>query len=225
MDKCWANTIGGCCSKLSSEHYISGSLFGDSITVKGFGWCPQPKTIGNASLVAKILCKNHNQFLSELDGEAKKLWEALDKTFDHSAQLSKNAVINGTFIERWMLKTLCNIMITGKQKFEDDTTHPPKELVEIIFGIRPINKECGLAVFHSVGNNLKNEARVTSSDIYDDKGLVGIKVGFRNINFVTTFSKPIAQLRDPDYPGVKPMFHLARINHAGKKHHIDFTYN
>src|SRR5271169_3677011 len=71
MNTCWAACLGNCSDKISREHVITKSLFLDNeVTVNGLPWCVEPKTIGMASLTAKILCSLHNSELSELDQEA-----------------------------------------------------------------------------------------------------------------------------------------------------------
>src|SRR5690242_8484631 len=69
---CWAAPLGDCSQKITREHTVSQCLFEtDQIMVQGFKWClDQAKSIGLSNLVAKILCKNHNSGLSDLDAAA-----------------------------------------------------------------------------------------------------------------------------------------------------------
>lgn len=74
---CWAKCLGNCSQKMSREHTISQGLFNtDEIMVQGFPWClNEPKCIGLANLVAKILCETHNNALNELDDGAKRAFD------------------------------------------------------------------------------------------------------------------------------------------------------
>jgi hypothetical protein len=69
---CWAGPLGNCGGGISREHYVSQCVFPDqSIFVQGLDWClNEPKEVRIESLTAKILCRNHNSALSELDSEA-----------------------------------------------------------------------------------------------------------------------------------------------------------
>ena len=78
--KCWARTLGGCSNIQSREHYLSQSLWeGDTITVKGL-W-EEERTIGLGSLTAKNLCRKHNEILSPLDSEAKKIFHIIGELY------------------------------------------------------------------------------------------------------------------------------------------------
>jgi hypothetical protein len=55
MDKCYANSLGGCSGKISKEHYISEHLLRElgPIKAKGFHWLR-----GEEKRLYKILCVN-----------------------------------------------------------------------------------------------------------------------------------------------------------------------
>ena len=69
---CWAGSLGDCGGGISREHYVSECLFpNQSIFVQGLDWClDKPKELRIESLTAKILCKDDNAALSELDAAA-----------------------------------------------------------------------------------------------------------------------------------------------------------
>jgi hypothetical protein len=78
MVECWAKALGGSSPVQSGEHLFSAGLFqGTMITVQGFHWCPEPKSVGLASLTANILCTTHNSGLSQLDSAALQTLNAL----------------------------------------------------------------------------------------------------------------------------------------------------
>ena len=72
MKDCWASSLGDCGGGISREHLVSESIFpNQSIYVQGMDWClDAPKLVRIESLTAKILCRDHNSRLSELDAVA-----------------------------------------------------------------------------------------------------------------------------------------------------------
>src|ERR1700675_999975 len=84
---CWAACLGDCGQKISREHRVSKCLFdSEEISVQGFPWClNEPKTIGLANFVAKILCKEHISALGELDSAALQAF----KVFRESVRLNR----------------------------------------------------------------------------------------------------------------------------------------
>jgi hypothetical protein len=138
---------------MSGEHYISKSQYGaaETMTVQGFSWCPEPKEIPVLSAVAKILCKTHNEALSPVDAEAKRVLDGLTLVAERNAQdltrrkegLSQtpwpNSVflVHGELFERWLLKTTINLALMGEAPrggiFDADGS-PEKRYVEIAFG-------------------------------------------------------------------------------------------
>ena len=69
MDNCWADSIGGCSTKISGEHIVSKSIFEDEfLNVSGVAWLSDSiLTLPKKSLEANILCTTHNSKLSNLD--------------------------------------------------------------------------------------------------------------------------------------------------------------
>jgi hypothetical protein len=58
MDKCYANSLGGCSGKISKEHYISEHLLRElgPIKAKGFHWLRgEEKIIGASALTASVV--------------------------------------------------------------------------------------------------------------------------------------------------------------------------
>src|SRR5579884_3546480 len=127
MPRCWAEVLGGCSSVMSGEHAISKNQYGksDSITVHGFSWCRQPKVIGLASAVANILCKTHNEALSQADDAAKFVFSALELARDRGQDKMppiqfpmRRFAVSGDWFERWMLKTTINLAMMSKPRPE-----------------------------------------------------------------------------------------------------------
>lgn len=164
-------TIGGC-TKISKEHLISKSVFHNDIDynpgfIRGYGlpWNENKMVeIPFASLSAKVLCNHHNNALSNLDSEAGKVaktfLEVKNIFFKKSLRSNEEKIIfrhSGDLLERWFLKTFINF-----QSLYNKNTLPPKELVEIVFGLRKYPNSVGLAVFghnkgyyHSFNHDMK----------------------------------------------------------------------
>lgn len=120
MKACWASCLGNCTNKITREHLVSQNLFlNDEMTVEGFPWCKgKPVKIGLASLTAKILCRQHNGDLSEIDvaggrafdafREARRLANIREKKPKYRWSIVR-VTIDGRGFERWCLKTLINL--------------------------------------------------------------------------------------------------------------------
>jgi hypothetical protein len=201
--KCWARSIGGCSNKLSGEHIVSQSIFeSEQLTVQGLAWCKDaPKTIGLSSLTAKILCREHNSELSELDSAAGNAIRVIRQ----AEQLEKvrrslkpqfwtvvRSRIDGPKLERWFLKTLINV--TYENDFQIGTGPqakgiPSADLVEIAFGRKRFTAYEGLYVVGYVGQ------RVVQSDSFQlltlmtkEGALFGGIFLFRGFRFLLSLS-------------------------------------
>lgn len=197
---CWASPLGDCCQKITREHVVSECLFnGDQITVQGFKWClNEPKSIGLSNLVAKILCKNHNSGLSDVDSAALQAF----KVFREAIRLNqvreklkreptcwnvKRMVIDGPRLERWFLKTLINLSFNGEWPIGADSHangSPSRELVEIAFGLRQFANGAGLYVAGRAGEQIDSMDRVNFTPMTDnDNRLVAGRFNFRGYTF------------------------------------------
>jgi hypothetical protein len=149
MEGCWAAPLGNCGGMISHEHLVSKSIFPDqSIFVKGLDWClNEPKEVRIETLTAKILCKDHNSELSELDSEAGRAFDTIREFARTKTEREKMPYINWAFkqqtidsrrLERWCLKTLLNFsfgrnLVIGPGPQEPGSV--PAELVRIAFGL------------------------------------------------------------------------------------------
>lgn len=121
--RCYANSLGGCSSILSREHYISSGVLkciGRKIQVSGPSWTKgKEKTIGIESLTSKILCSHHNSILAPLDNTAILLFSTI-KRFNH--ELDQNITDNendhielcGYTFERWLIKLYLGMHCSGQ---------------------------------------------------------------------------------------------------------------
>jgi len=205
MVKCWAKTLGGCCNIQSREHYLSKALWeGNEITVKGL-W-NQTRTVGLQALTAKNLCKTHNELLSPLDSEAKRVFDTITELYriqevrQALTRTKKWSVVNheisGSLFERWTAKFLVGFFyVFGKDKLwhltQTGPLEPPPPVVEAIFGLKPFDVPMGLYMAYDVGDRHEPGPGVDIAPLFhpDDRGLVGADLEFRGFQFVTWLSK------------------------------------
>jgi hypothetical protein len=194
---CWAAPLGNCADKITREHVVSKCLFEtDTVMVQGFNWClNEPKQIGLANLVGRILCKRHNEGLSDLDAAALNAF----KVFREGIRLNqvrgrlkkpicwnvKRLEINGPLLERWFLKTLINLSIGGAWPIGSGVKgRPSKELVEIAFGKRQFESGAGLYVAGRPGEKIDSMDRVNFTPMTDEANvLVAGRFNFRGYTF------------------------------------------
>jgi hypothetical protein len=150
MVECWAEALGGCSAVQSGEHLFSAALFqGKTVTVQGFHWCPEPRSVGLTKLTANILCTTHNSLLSPVDDGAKQTLDTLAEAIrlsDVRVGLEPRRVwrparyqVDGQLLERWFMKTLINLFhVVGRGATwlfnGQPANEPPAEFVEIAFG-------------------------------------------------------------------------------------------
>jgi hypothetical protein len=143
---------------MSQEHLVSECLYEGEIRVKGLPWCKETeKTMRIETLTAPFLCRHHNQSLSEVDGAAKQTLGALREACDLWERRKNIRTRNWTLkyfttdmllLERWCLKTLININLSGKPGLpvdaEGKSNRPTDELVRIVFGLERFTPPTGL---------------------------------------------------------------------------------
>lgn len=124
---CWAYKIGGCDGPITGEHIVSSAQLPDRVTLKGLHWCQEEfKTVGRSSCVANVLCRRHNNMLSDVDAEATRFKKFLPLFFSTRKAGKKLTVsdrfhtVNGTLFARWLCKTYCNMVASGKREPSND---------------------------------------------------------------------------------------------------------
>ncbi len=128
---CWASDLGGCSNGLSGEHVVTKALFdGKAATVKGFGWCKDEfKTVGLNSLVANILCKHHNEYLSPVDEEAQRFRDALLGASNGTlvtgpADGTQYIQLDGRLWRRWRAVRTERLVSSPVQPLQRGSIHP-----------------------------------------------------------------------------------------------------
>lgn len=184
MQNCWANVLGGCRGGLSGEHIISESVFsGDTVGVQGHPWCREGhKFIGKANYTANILCRQHNSDLSPVDDAGANAFAAfrmMATVYRNRCGMLEYGVWSGRFdvleqyadgsgFERWLLKTLINMEIAGRQGVQIGANANgallDTELVKLAFGLNSFTGRAGLyfAAFEAEAIDMQERVQYTS---------------------------------------------------------------
>lgn len=153
--RCFARGLNDCSRKISREHYVSDGvlrLFGSqSVTVSGLPWLPNgdQKEVSLTSLTANMLCVRHNQALSTLDAIAANFFRFF--IAEWSDEAVEIFLVRGYDLERWLLKMLCGLVVSGNATLGGQRRlawTPPAEWLEILFCGTDVEAPAGL---HSIG--------------------------------------------------------------------------
>ncbi len=169
LDGCWAAPLGNCGGGISHEHYVSKSVFPDqSIFVRGLDWClNEPKEFRIETLTAKILCKDHNSALSEIDSEAGRAFNAIREFARTTTEREKMPYVNWALkqlsidsrkLERWCLKTMLNFSF-GRSLIIGPGSHQPgsipAELVRVAFGLAEFTSGRGIYTAYKLNETFR----------------------------------------------------------------------
>lgn len=110
--RCYANTRGGCSTKISGEHFVSHSLIelyhGEGAVLQP-SWAPSA-SISAARFVANVLCEKHNNGLSAADAAALAFATPLKRIAEEYRGgagdwgTDEEFVVSGDDFQRWLLK-------------------------------------------------------------------------------------------------------------------------
>jgi hypothetical protein len=180
-----------------SSQRASGAI---PIIVEGFEWLKgESREIGLQSLVGKILCTAHNNLLSPLDAEARRLFTALDKIaalIDVRQKLKARPVwkvieyrVSASLIERWAAKTIIGTFCVAAKRDVWKATgtpanQPPVPAVEAIFGHAAFPQPMGLYVALSVSEKRSYQDFVGVAPFRLEGQLVGAVMDFKIFRWV-----------------------------------------
>jgi hypothetical protein len=225
--KCYANTRGGCSSKISGEHYVSHGLiklYGKNDpdytiqhkTGKGVGHPVSPK-----NFKANILCQKHNTALSPADDAALAFATFLRRNalqYDAGAGEwgdAEEITISGDDMQRWVLKLFLNHVVTGHlHEQQDNTVTFPPEAIDLLLDRGAWPSEWGLTVPGDPNNKDVRYCPFQTKDVVDshwwgcspfvyrDKTWVGgAIVDLAHVSFGVTLFDPGRYLPGFDNPG------------------------
>lgn len=199
---CYAAPLADCDGELTAEHYVSKNLleqFGKAFTIKGPPWAPDGKRVSAKSLTAKVLCRRHNNALSDTDKIAGQFYPLILAAIQ--GQTVGAHEFDGAALERWALKLMFAVGASGNVSYPDigkvNAQEIPVEHLEVLFGQRDLPSGCGFKFSQTPGLGV-NTALAWQLNIFSDgpeAGQVfGITIKVANwFQFITTL-RPVTEL-------------------------------
>lgn len=146
--RCYAAELGDCDGKISREHYISRSVLelignGKSVTVSNLPFLKKdsPTELGIESLTARVLCKRHNNILTDLDVAGTSMFRAMAAftgATGEPAAPAETIRIDGVAFERWLLKLFCGSVFSGNIQFPEFGDRKgktiPSDVTRVLYG-------------------------------------------------------------------------------------------
>ncbi len=213
------------------------------ITVQGFQWCPEPKSVGLASLTANILCTTHNSAFSLLDssaqetlktlGEARGLLEVRRNLKPRRIWQPVRYKVDGSLLESWFMKTTINlfhVVSDGAVWYltEAAAAQPPVEFVEVALRRRRLASPFGLYSAEQEGARIGPEGHLSFQPIFAGIGrFAGARFRFQGFKFLLWICPMTPPLFDANGKSVAAMLHLKRIKFTvggASSHTIDFKW-
>ena len=185
---CWAAVRGDCSRESSQEHVISKSVFSqEELNIEGPRWLNGRKAfLPKKVLAAAILCKRHNEQLTELDATAGNLSTALRRLYETSGQY--RYTLNGRLYERWHIKTMVNLATSGWAD-KGKAPSPPSELVDLAFGEQQLTGTSGLYMMREVSGQDYGADRLAWRLLTDSataSNIFGVYINMRGFHTVMT---------------------------------------
>jgi len=249
MRECWAAVLGDCRGKITGEHYVSQAAFiTERITVEGFAWCKDaPNVIGLASATANVLCEHHNSKLSELDAAAGQAIQVLRDSvaLDKSRRRLKvwevpkheRFTIDAARVERWMLKTLLNLVhgpgIAARHGVPAGGM-ASLEQAELCYGLRPFSGHAGMHFAAHEGLTFSLQDALSFRPAISDGVIVGAWVEFHGLRFILNLDaarRPDTYLQIHGSPRwgetvlKKPLEHIYFKRLSYPSHTLDFDWS
>jgi hypothetical protein len=192
------------------------------------------------SLVSKILCRDHNTALSELDGAAKTAFNTMRAAralgfkrhaFGQSKKKwkQKRFEIEGSRLERWFMKTAINLTVAypGETRWEwgdKPANDPPLELIRATFGLIPVVAPLGLYVAVSPGEHLPVGKDFSFQSVHVGNRLTTAVFIFHDLRFALYVGVAKPDLR---WNGTQAVRHMPEFRFSQGKHpsySLDFTW-
>jgi hypothetical protein len=219
------------------------------VTVVGFPWCKtEPKEVGPAAIVSKVLCRTHNSVLSPVDQGGLNTFRSLrdaEELIDRRRKLPPQAwmrvcfTVDGPLLERWFIKTTVNLLsVSGntiRWALSEGGVETPQRLVRTVFGQESVAHPIGLYLVAEVGDDIKPIDGLTFMPIFDARDYFAASLfDFRGYRFILNLIESPLPSRLPEMPGgaapwglAKPLYHLNRINGnvgPARSHFVDFVW-
>lgn len=166
--KCYANTRGGCSTKISGEHYLSHGL------IRLFSFDDPDFLIGHSNglgvrrpvqpkaFKANVLCQRHNTALSPADDAAIAFASFLRKIAfqfhagDGTWESAEAITISGDDLQRWVLKMFLTHAAVGAFQFDGTQvdTPIPEDAIDLLLDRSPWPRTWGLCLHGDASNDM-----------------------------------------------------------------------
>jgi len=211
---CWAACLGECSLQHSREHIVTEStLQGSQLNVRGFLFLHgNTISLHKSHFKSNILCEAHNNALSQVDEAGTVAFNALrDSAGPNPRRTNK---VNGTLLERWLLKTLINMEVLA-----DFNLWPPRDIAEIAFGRNVFAPNAGLFLLGYSFDPEFGDERVSYTRFIEEGAgnkIVGGRFKFRSFDLLLTLAaNPFPELQivvnGGEATNVKPLHHPRRF--------------
>lgn len=204
LSKCYMHSLKSCGGKISGEHLISEKIMkvlkGDGdFRIGGVPWLPpgQTRIVGIKSLTANCLCERHNSSLTDLDTAAANFVAALlNLTGGQSSSATVPTLFSGHDIERWLLKTLKALAVSGN--LASNNVRLPGDfatdvdVIKLLDNIATWPLGAGLYFSMAPGARIVNQPRFRIQPFYGStrQELVGLWTSFIGLEFVMMIAEP-----------------------------------
>lgn len=186
---------------MTREHYISRGVLDLIFTnrvdvISGTPWAPKDAPASVRSLTGRILCQGHNNQLSRLDQEAKGLFLELQESqlsLASAAPVSHVCSIDGNLIERWLLKVLFGMLVSGNLAHEGEALprNLPANWPLLLLGKEQIPESWGMYVLPPAGAFATAHQEFESTPLSGpDRVVRGAQFRLARIPFTLLLGKP-----------------------------------
>lgn len=178
---CYLSADMNCSEDISREHFISESILeiinisNGGLVVSGFPWLRAPKDLPPRALASNILCKRHNERLSGLDSVALRFYRHLSGLRQYmiggrGGRTDKVLLFSGNDLERWMLKVLCGVLVSGNAAVNGEKAvfALPTDWIDVLTGRRLMPAKRGLGVTSRIGEGFPMDNRIGFAPLYGD---------------------------------------------------------
>lgn len=160
------------------------------------------------NLTANVLCKHHNEATSDLDIEAGRFARAIEQSREANKSREwlanvgppflrwnlRTYAVDGPLLERWFLKAAINNTFQATEMPIGSPTGTPgwptRELVEMVYGVRPVPRDEGAGLFLLAAVSQKLDFSEEFSLLYFDRNsthVAGCVFSFRTMHFGVHF--------------------------------------
>jgi hypothetical protein len=205
--RCYARSFGNCGGSLSREHFIPASVLKQlgPISSEGFPFIGGPvRNISVESLASRILCREHNSFLSPLDSFAGQFFDFLS-SFDPNDR--KSLICYGPTLEKFLCKVLIGFISAGIERRGDRKSSVediPQEALDYLFLDKKMPEGWGLYGVYHKGDQIQSTPRIKMTTLFLEGMARGIRMTLGAMEFwlVLQNKEKSFNTQDPSYSGL-----------------------